>query len=101
MFPASGVGNVRTTVFVPVAVAEVGTGVPLTSAVAACFLIRLKVNATSAALNAWPSLHFTPDRVVKVRVLASDDHWKAVASIGTGAWVGCIRLNRNSGSEMR
>src|SRR5579863_7910892 len=98
MFPASGVGKVSTTVLVPVAVAEVGTGVPLMSAVAAYFLIRLKVNATSAALNACPSLHFTPDRVVKVRVLPSADHEAAVASTGTGAWDGCIRLNRNSGS---
>src|SRR5579862_3862171 len=98
MFPASGVGKVSTTVFVPLVVAEVGTGVPLTSAVAAYFLSRLKVNATSAALNACPSLQFTPDRVVRVRVLPSGDHWKLVASIGTGAWDGCIRLNRNSGS---
>ena len=98
MFPAWGVGNVSATVFGPVAVAELTVGVPLTSAVAAYFLIRLKVNATSAALNAWPSLHFTPDRVVRVRVLPSADHEELVASIGTGAWVGFIRLNRNSGS---
>src|ERR1700722_3370849 len=98
MLPASGVGNVSSTVFGPVAVAEVTVGVPLTSAVAAYFLIRLKVKATSAALNGCPSLQFTPDRVVRVRVLPSADHEALVASIGTGAWVGFIRLNRNSGS---
>src|SRR6516225_5042314 len=98
MFPAWGEGNVSTTVFGPVAVAELTTGVPLTSAVAAYFLIRLKVNATSAALNGWPSLQFTPDRVVKVRVLPSADHEALVARSGIGAWVGFIRLNRNSGS---
>src|SRR5689334_24694545 len=27
--------------------------------------IRLKVNATSWALNGWPSFHFTPSRTVK------------------------------------
>src|SRR6185437_67976 len=52
----------------PDAVALVGTGVAGTLR-AGNFLIRLKVKATSAALNGLPSLHFTPDRVVMARVL--------------------------------
>jgi hypothetical protein len=37
-------------------------------------LIRLKVNATSLALNGLPSLHFTPDLVVIVSVFPPFDH---------------------------
>jgi len=36
---------------------------------AGCFLSRLKVKRTSAALNGFPSLHLTPLRIVTVSVL--------------------------------
>ena len=42
-----------------------GTGVPSVFR-PGCVLIMLNVNATSAALNAVPSFHFTPGRMVKV-----------------------------------
>src|SRR6516162_6881913 len=68
MLPACGWAKLSTTVLGPVAVALVGAGVPVWAS-AGFLASRLKVNATSAALNDWPSLHFTPDLVVRVSVL--------------------------------
>src|SRR6516162_412161 len=95
--PACGAANLSTTVSGPVAVAETGAGVPVWAREG--FLAsRLKVNATSAALNGWPSLHFIPGRVVRVSVLPPSEKAYAVASIGTGAWLGLRMLKKNSGS---
>ncbi len=59
---SSGAENVSTVVVAFGAVAVTGIGMVQLAFSAGNFLIRLKVNATSAALNALPSLHFTPDR---------------------------------------
>src|SRR2546421_5605632 len=48
--------------------------------VAGVCLSRLKVKTTSSALNACPSLHFTPSRMVKVMVFLSAPHWYEDAS---------------------
>src|SRR3954465_4480729 len=61
-----------------------------------CFS-RLKVNSTSEALIGWPSLHLTPSRIVKVRVLLSADHLKSEASIGVVSWF-FSALTKTSGS---
>ena len=60
------------------AVALAGTGVPLVSR-PGFVRIMLKVNATSLALNGLPSFHFTPDRMVRVRVLPPFDQLYPVA----------------------
>src|SRR5262247_2027718 len=44
--------------------------------------IRLKVKATSAAENGWPSFHLTPSRMVKSICFLSALHWYEEASIG-------------------
>src|SRR5215471_12772558 len=95
--PACGAAKLSTTVFGPVALALVGAGVPVWAS-AGFLASRLKVNATSAALNGLPSLHFTPDLVVTVSVLPPLEKVYAVASIGTGAWLGLRMLKKNSGS---
>src|SRR6516164_2163226 len=95
--PACGVANLMTAVLGPVAVALTGAGVPVWAREG--FLAsRLKVKATSAALNGLPSLHLTPDRVVRVSVLPPSEKAYVVASIGTGAWLGLRMLKKNSGS---
>src|SRR6516162_750015 len=95
--PACGEANLSTTVSGPVAVALTGAGVPVWAR-EGFLAIRLKVNATSAALNGLPSLHLTPDRVVRVSVLPPSEKAYAVASIGTGAWPVLRMLKKNSGS---
>src|SRR5215813_1139225 len=47
--------------------------------------IRLKVNATSAAVNGLPSFHVTPSRMVKSICFLSELHWYEEASIGVSA----------------
>ena len=56
------------------------------------------MNATSLALNALPSFHFTPERMVSVSVLPEFDQALAVASIGIGACAELSVLKMNSGS---
>src|SRR5262245_2993088 len=43
--------------------------------VAGTRFIRLKVNATSSALNGCPSFHFTPSRTVKTMDFLPGPHW--------------------------
>src|SRR6476646_9695666 len=50
-----------------------------------CFM-RLKVNTTSSAEKGWPSLHFTPSRIVKTIDFLSAPHLYEDASIGVSAW---------------
>src|SRR5215469_776682 len=90
-----GSAKVSVAVF-PEPVALTGIGVAGVFS-AGYFLIRLNVNATSAALNGLPSLHFTPSRVVIVMVLPSGDHEYFVASSGTGGSVGFCVLKTISG----
>src|ERR1700677_3919825 len=49
---------------------------------AAFFLMRLKVNATSAAVNGVPLFHFTPWRIAKVIALPPSLQVEDVASHG-------------------
>src|SRR5579862_3693214 len=95
-FASCGWANVSTAVFAPGAVALTGIGVAGVL-MAGNFLIRLKVNATSAALKALPSLHFTPGRVVTVSVLPSGDQEYFSPSSGTGGSVGFCVSKTNSG----
>ena len=44
--------------------------------------MQLKVKATSAGVNGWPSFHFTPWRIVKVIDLPPLPQVYAVASHG-------------------
>src|SRR5437870_11710591 len=60
--PACGAAKLSTTVFGPVAVALVGAGVPGWAS-AGFLMSRLKVKASSDALNGLTSLNFTPDLV--------------------------------------
>jgi hypothetical protein len=61
-------------------------------------LKRLKVKATSLAVNGWPSDQFTPSRVVKVSFLSPSLHLYSVPSHGT--YSPLIELNTISGSYM-
>jgi len=61
------------------------------------FFIRLKVNATSAAVIGVPSFHLTPLRMVNVRVLLLLLHAQAVASHGV-VFAFCKVLTNTSGS---
>ena len=61
-----------------------------------CF-IRLNVKTTSSAVIGWPSLHFTPSRMVKSMDFLSAPHWYAEASIGVSAWFFRM-LTKTSGS---
>src|SRR5262245_9425141 len=65
--------------------------------VAGTRFIRLKVNATSSALNAWPSFHFTPSRMVKTMDVLSSLHLYDEASIGVSVWF-LSRFTKISGS---
>ena len=58
---------------------------------------RLNVAATSAGVKADPSLHLTPVRIVKVRVLPPLDHAYVVASHGYDVPALSVS-NSNSGS---
>ena len=97
MFAYSAWLNLSTAVVGLVAVALAGTGVP-SVATPGCVLIMLKVNATSLAVNALPSFHFTPDRVVMVSVLPPSDQLYAVPSTLNGACFGLRMFQMNSGS---
>src|SRR6266568_1947108 len=61
------------------------------------FFIRLKVNATSAAVIGVPSLHLTPLRMVNVRFLLLSPQAQAVASHGV-VFPLCRVLTNASGS---
>src|ERR1700722_414243 len=95
-FASWGCANVSTAVVASGAVAVTGIGVAGVL-MAGNFLIRLKVKATSAALNGLPSLHFTPGRVVIVSVLPSADQEYFSPSLGTGGSVGFCVSKTNSG----
>src|ERR1700748_172706 len=59
---------------------------------AAVFFSMLKVKTTSAGVNGWPSFHFTPWRIAKVRGFPPLDHAYDVASHGQD-FGGATRLN--------
>ena len=61
------------------------------------FFIRLKVNATSAAVIGVPSLHLTPLRIVNVSVLLPLLQAQLVASQGVALPL-CSVLTNASGS---
>ena len=96
----SGALKVSTAVVALGAVALTGTGVPLVSR-PGCVLIMLYVNATSLALNGLPSFHFTPERVVMVRVFPLFDQLYAVPRTWKGGWLGLMVFQMNSGSLYR
>ena len=96
-FAYCGVAKLSTAVVAFGAVALVTMGAPLVFSFG-LFFSKLKVNATSLALNALPSFHFTPERVVSVSVLPPFDQAAFVASIGIGACAELSVLKMNSGS---
>ena len=55
------------------------------------------MNATSAAVNGWPSFHFTPLRIVNVSVLLPSLQAQAVASHGVALPLLSV-LTKTSGS---
>src|SRR5215469_10206243 len=71
----SGWLKVRTAVVGSGAVALTGTGGGEEGVSDGFFFSRLKVNATSRAVNGLPSLNFTPLRIVRVRAWPPLDHW--------------------------
>src|SRR6266487_6930074 len=80
------------------AVAPVVIGAPLVFSFG-FLLSMLKVKATSLALNALPSFHFTPDRIGRVSVLPPFDQLGGPeARNGIGAWVGFSVFQMYSGS---
>ena len=81
MFEYSEVAYLSTTVLPTTVAGLASAGIPATFAAAFVFTM-LNVAATSAGVNAEPSLHLTPDRIVKVNVLPPSLHAYAVASHG-------------------
>jgi hypothetical protein len=69
----SGCLKLSTAVVASGALALATTGAPEVYSFGFC-LIRLKVNATSLAVNGLPSFHLTPLRMVRVSVLPLPDH---------------------------
>src|SRR5579863_4125283 len=91
-FAYSGLAKLRVTEVGLVAVALVTVGAPEVYS-AACDLIMLNVNATSLAVNALPSFHFTPERIGTVSVFPPLDQVGCPeARTGTGGSVGLTLL---------
>ena len=70
--------------FGAVTVAKLATSEPFEVAATWLCMIRLKVQAASAAVSGLPSDHFSPDRILKVQVRWSGEVVQEVARYGAG-----------------